>query len=89
MNGIYQEVFMELKSLRLITNILHEEIKTLRNQQEDKEALREETPSWCKNKKASDVQCSSVVSEHVTWDFRHNHSSLNGKIKTLKTFNVI
>ena len=23
MNGIYQEVFMELKSLRLITNILH------------------------------------------------------------------
>jgi hypothetical protein len=51
MNGIYQEVFMELKSLRLITNMLHGEIKTLRNQQED-EALREETPSWCKNKKA-------------------------------------
>jgi len=82
-NGIYHEVFMELKSLRLITNILHEEIKTL-NQQEDKEALREETPSLCKNKKASDVQCSSVVSEQVTWDFRQNHSSLNGKIKNIE-----
>ena len=75
MNGIYQEVFMELKSFRLITNMLHGEIKTLRNQQEN-EALREETPSWCKkNKKVSDVLCSGVVSEHVTWDFSKNHSN--------------
>ena len=57
----------------------------MRNQQEDKEALREETPSWCKkNKKASDVQCSNVVSEQVTWDFSKNHSSLNGKIENIE-----
>jgi hypothetical protein len=84
-NEKYQEVSMELKSLRLITNILHEEIKTLRNQQEDKEALREGTFSRCKkNKKASDVQCSSVVSEQVTWDFKRNQSSLNDKKENIE-----
>jgi len=35
MNERYQEAFVELKSLRLINNMLHEEIKILRNQQED------------------------------------------------------
>jgi hypothetical protein len=80
MNGKYQEVITELKSLRLITNILHEEIETLRNQQEDIEALREGTFGWFKeNKKASDVQCSCVVSEQVTWDSKQNQSSLNDK----------
>ena len=58
-NGIYQEVLMELKSLRLITNILQEEIKTLRNQHEDKEALRKGAFSRCKNKKR--VKCSVQV----------------------------
>ena len=62
-NGIYQEVLMELKSLRLITNILQEEIKTLRNQHEDKEALRNAAFGRCKNKKVSEVQCSSAMSE--------------------------
>ena len=58
MNEKYQEVSMELKSLRLINNILHEEIKTLRNQQEDK-ALREGSFTWCKKKKG--VVCSVQV----------------------------
>ena len=57
---------MELKSLRLITNILQEEIKTLRNQHEDKEALRKGAFSRCKNKKVSEVQCSNAMSEQVT-----------------------
>jgi hypothetical protein len=39
MNDKYQEASVELKSLRLINSMLHEEIKTLRNQQD---ALREE-----------------------------------------------
>jgi len=33
-NEKYQVAFVELKSLRLINNMLHEEIKILRNQQE-------------------------------------------------------
>jgi len=39
-NEKYQEASVELKSLRLINNMLHEEIKTLGNQQEDNKALR-------------------------------------------------
>jgi hypothetical protein len=35
MNEKYQEASVELKSLRLINNMLHEKIKTLRNRQED------------------------------------------------------
>jgi hypothetical protein len=76
MNEKYQEASVELKSLRLITNILHEEIKTLRNQQEDYKACREGPFSQCKDKKASGVQCSSVVSTQVTCDLKQNQSKL-------------
>jgi hypothetical protein len=62
-----------LKSLRLINNMLHEETKILRNQQDDK-ALREESFSPCKKKKAIGVQCSSV-----TCDLKQNQSNLNGR----------
>ena len=40
----------------------------MRNQHEDKEALRKGAFSRCKNKKASEVQCSSAMSEQVTWE---------------------
>jgi hypothetical protein len=39
MNDKYQEACVEFKSFQLINNVLHEEIKTLRNQQEDNKAL--------------------------------------------------
>ena len=57
MNERYHEVLMELKSLRLITNTLQEEIKSLQNQHEDN--------TRCENKKSSEVQCSSDMSEQV------------------------
>jgi hypothetical protein len=46
--------------------MLHEEIKTLRRQQQDIKALREETFSTCSEKKMSGVQCTSDVSAQVT-----------------------
>jgi hypothetical protein len=57
--------------------MLHEEIKTLRNRQEDNKALRKGSFSRCKKKKASGVQCSSVVSAQVTCDLKQNQSNLN------------
>jgi len=57
MNEKYQETSVELKSLRLITSMLHEEIKTFRNQQEDNKVCREGPFSQRKDKKASGVQC--------------------------------
>jgi hypothetical protein len=77
MNEKYQEASVELKSLRLTTNMLHEEIKTLRNQQEDNKAFRDGPFSQHKDKKASGVQCSSVVSAQVTCDIKQNQSNLN------------
>jgi hypothetical protein len=68
MNEKYQEAIVELKSLRVITNMLHEEIKTLRNQKEDNKACREGTFNQHKDKKANGVQCSRVVSAQVTCD---------------------
>jgi hypothetical protein len=68
MNEKYQEAIVELKSLRLITNMLHEEIKTLRNQQEDNKAFREGPFNQRKDKKASGVQCLSVASAQVACD---------------------
>ena len=69
MSEKYQEASMELKSLRLINNMLHEEIKILKSQQEDIKALRETTFSLCKQEKAIGVKCSIVVSVQVTCDF--------------------
>jgi len=66
MNKKYQAASVGLKYLRLINNMLHEEIKILRSQQEDIRALREETFSPCKTEKVTGGQCSSVVSAQVT-----------------------
>ena len=68
MNEKYQEASVELKSLRLINNMLHKEIKILRDQQEDNKGLMEESFSPCKKKKVTVVQCSSDVSVQVTCD---------------------
>ena len=87
MNEKYQEASTELKHLRLINNMLHEEIKNLRNQQEDNKAFREGSFSRCTKKKASGVQCSSVVSAQVTCDLKKNQSNL--EVKLLKTLDVI
>jgi len=57
--------------------MLHEEIKSLRNQQEDNKALREGSFSQCKKKKASGVQCSGVVSAQVTCDLKEKQSNSN------------
>jgi len=59
--------------------MLHEEIKTLRNQQEDNKALSEGSFSRRKKKKVSGVQCSSVVNVQVTCDLKQNQSNLNDK----------
>jgi hypothetical protein len=56
----------------------------LRNQQEDNKALREGSFSQCKKKKASGVQCSSVVSEQVTCDFKQNQSNLNDRSEDIE-----
>jgi hypothetical protein len=77
MNENYQEASVELKSLRLINNVFHEEIKTLRNQEEDNKALREGSFSQCKKKKVSSLQCSSVVSAQVMCDLKQNQTNLN------------
>jgi hypothetical protein len=53
---------VELKSLRLINNMLHEEIKILRNRQDNK-AFRDESFSPCKKKKAIGVQCAAFKCE--------------------------
>ena len=66
MNEQYQEASVKLITLRLINNMFHEEIKNLRSK-----ALREQTFSPCKKKKAIFVQCSSVMSAQVTCDFYH------------------
>jgi len=58
--------------------MLHEEIKTLMNQQEDK-AFMEGSFSQCKKKKESGRQCSSVVSAQVACDLKQNQSKLNDK----------
>ena len=68
-NEQYQEASVELISMRLINNMFHEEIKILRSQQEDIKALREQTFSPRKKKKAIVVQCTSVMSAQVTCDF--------------------
>jgi len=68
-NEQYQEASVKLISLRLINNMFHEEIKNLRSQQEDIKALREQTFSPRKKKKATVVQCTSVMSAQVTCDF--------------------
>jgi hypothetical protein len=78
MNEKYQVASVELKSLRLINNMLHEEIKILRNQQEDDKALREESFNPCKKKKAIGVQCSSM-SAQVTCNLKQNQSNLNDR----------
>jgi hypothetical protein len=64
--------------------VLHEEIKTSRNQQEDKKGLREGPFSRCEKKKAGGVQCSSVVSAHVTCDLKHNQSNLNDRSEDIE-----
>jgi hypothetical protein len=81
MNDKYQEASVELKSLRLINSMLHEELKTLRNQQE---ALREESFSRHKKKKASGVQCSSVVSAQMVCDLRQNQSNLKDRSEDIE-----
>ena len=75
MSEKYQEASVELKYLWLINNMLHKEIKTLRNQQEDNKALREGSFSQCKKKKVIIVQCSSVVSAQVTCDLKQNQTN--------------
>ena len=84
MNEKYQEASGELKSLRLINSMFHEEIKTLRNQQEDNNALRERSFSQCKKKKVSSVQCSSVVSAQVTCDLKQNQTDLNDRSEDIE-----
>jgi hypothetical protein len=78
MNEKYQDAYVEFNSLRLITNMLHEEIITLRNQQEDK-ASKERPLNQRKDKKANGVQCSSVVSAQVTCDLKQNQYFLNDR----------
>jgi hypothetical protein len=83
MNDKYQGASVELKTLRLINNMLHEEIKILRNQQEDDKALREESFSPCKKKNAIGVQCSSV-SAQVSCDLKQDQSNLNGRSEDIE-----
>jgi len=59
--------------------MLHEEIKTLTNQQEDNKAFMDGSFSQCKKKKVSGTQCSSVVSAQVTCDLKQNQSKLNDR----------
>jgi hypothetical protein len=56
--------------------MLHEEIKILRSQQEDIKALKRDTFSTCKNKKASVVQYTNDVSAQQTCDFKWNKPKL-------------
>jgi hypothetical protein len=84
MNEKYQEAHgIEISP---INNMLHEEIKTLRNQQEDNKAFREGTFSRCKKKKVSGAQCSSAVSAHVTCDLKQNQSNLNDRSEVIGNF---
>jgi uncharacterized coiled-coil DUF342 family protein len=81
MNEKYQEASVEFKSLRPINNMFHEEIKTLKNQQE---ALRKESFSRHKKKKASGVQFSSVVSAQMTCELRQNLKERSEDIENLR-----
>jgi len=79
MNGKYREASVELKSLRLINNMLLEEIKISRNQPEDNKVFRAGSFSWSIEKKASGMRCSSVVSAQVTCDLKQNQCNLNDR----------
>jgi len=64
--------------------MLHEEIETLMNQQEDNKAFRKGSFSRCTKKKVSGVQWSSVVSVQVTRDLKQNQSKLNDRSEDIE-----
>ena len=47
MNQKYQEASMELQSLQLINNILHEEIKTFKSQRQDAKTFKKPIGGQC------------------------------------------
>jgi hypothetical protein len=85
----HQKASEELKSLRLITNMLREEINTLRNQQDVNKASREEPCNQRKDKKESaQVQCLSVVCTQVSCEHKQNQPKPNyrsGNIENLES----